>query len=147
MKRTRLKRIFVSAVSAAAVATCATVVGVPTAAAAPVPATTLTPLIGLGETTGSAAINGLGLMYETISVSVDPERPGVSLILGSTWCSCLLTWQNETTGATGTTLVGSRATFPSGPVEQVTGSGRVTANVVNPNGPTFVPAVGSWDVP
>ena len=125
-------------------------IAAPTVAAAPVQVTQLTPLIGLGGgdniSVGSAELP-IGFVNETITVLVDQEQPGVSFFDGSNWCPCQLEWKNEDTGATGISMVGSGALFPKAPIRVVTGSGRISTTSSIPYGITFLPAVGSWQVP
>ncbi|MGB3371435.1 MAG: hypothetical protein WBA81_12495 [Rhodococcus sp. (in: high G+C Gram-positive bacteria)] len=125
-------------------------IAAPTASAAPVQVARLTPLIGLGGgdnlSVGSAELP-IGVVNETITVLVDQEQPGVSFFDASSWCPCQLEWKNEDTGATGISMVGSGALFPKAPTRVVTGSGRITTTSSVPYGITFLPAVGSWQVP
>ncbi len=123
------------------------VLNAPVAAAAPVDATTLTRVVGSGST-GSFGYGG-ALVNETVSVTVDPERPGTSTFHGSMWCYCTVDWTNLSTGARGTVELPVRPMIGGGlsgnPVAE-TGSGRIVAVVTAP-GFTYLPGGGSWTVP
>lgn len=141
------KRAFgLAAVTAAVLG--AGVATAPAAVAAPETATTLTRLIGSGES-GSFGYGG-ALVNEAVTVRVDPDEPGISWFGGSMWCYCKISWTNITTGASGTNELPSRPVLGGGMTgtpRAETGSGRIVATVTVPNGFTYLPGVGTWVVP
>lgn len=143
---TKLRKIGLAAATGAALALG--IVTAPAAAAAPVEATKLSTVFGSVGGTGSAGWGG-GAVFEEVTVSVDPDRPGFSRFGSSFQCSCIVHWKNVTTGAEGTVTLPIYAPIPSQGWEYPwfeTGSGRVEA-VVTTTDITYLPGRGAWTVP
>ncbi|OWY83230.1 hypothetical protein B9C99_01915 [Rhodococcus sp. BUPNP1] len=121
-------------------------VAAPAASAEPVVATTLSPVIGAVGGTGSAGWGG-ALVNESVTVRVDPERPGFSRFGSSIQCHCVVHWTNVTTGQRGAVTLPIYPTIPASPYPSFeTGSGRIEA-VVTTTDITFLAGRGSWTVP
>ena len=110
----------------------------------------LSPVLGsTGVGTGSAD-SSEALVYESVSVTTNANEPGVTRFGGSMSCWCLVSWVNEDTGSTGTNQLPRRGSIGQPQVDPgiaQTGSGRVRATVVVPDGTTFITGSGSWIVP
>lgn len=135
-------------IAATAAALTLGLMNAPAAAAESVHAATLTPVIGSAGGTGSVGYGG-ALVNESVTVRLDPDKPGTSIFSGSMWCHCIINWTNLTTGAKGTVelpiypVIGGGM---SGNPAAETGSGRITAVVTAPTF-TFLPGRGTWNVP
>lgn len=131
------------ATALAVVATAgSTLMFAPTATAAPVNATVMSPVIAFDT---GALLNQQWdrvLVNLPLLVRTDVRWTGRSDFTLNELCNCAIHWFNHTTGESGTAYPGP---LPTGPV--FTGSGDVSAVVDVPGGFTALQGAGNWWVP